>query len=123
MPRNCRKIQGAYKLSENFSKPDDRCILCNEIVHTTFGSTCQGDHDVQIAVGTHVELPQIPGHNNYFLSVMQPFPSNTGLRVSREMEVTTIGPFQMLPTLCVIDTNFTILLHFLLKLWRNEILR
>jgi hypothetical protein len=30
------KVQGAYKLSEYFAKPDDRCILCNEIVNTTF---------------------------------------------------------------------------------------
>jgi hypothetical protein len=36
--------------------------------------------------------------------------------------VATIGLFQMLRSLCVIDTNFTILLHFLLKLWRSEIL-
>jgi hypothetical protein len=35
----------------------DRCILCNEIVHTVFGSTSQEDHDVQIAVGTRVEPP------------------------------------------------------------------
>jgi hypothetical protein len=48
------EVQGAYKLSEYFPQPDDRCILCNEIVHTTFGSTSQEDHDVQIAVGTRV---------------------------------------------------------------------
>jgi hypothetical protein len=87
------------------------------------------DHDVKIAVGTRVEPPQngyiaqIPGHTNYARSVRQPFPSNTGLRFSREVAVATIGPFQMLRSLCVIDTNFTILRHFLLKLWRNEILR
>jgi hypothetical protein len=34
------------------------CILCNETAHTTFGSTSQEDHDVQIAVGTRVEPPQ-----------------------------------------------------------------
>src|SRR5215510_1983646 len=51
---------------------DDRCIICNEIVHTTFGSTSQEDHDVHIAVGTRVERPQncyyiaqFPGHTNY----------------------------------------------------------
>jgi hypothetical protein len=66
---------------------------------------------------------KIPGHTNYARLVRQPFPSNTGLCFSREMAVATIGPFQMLRTLCVIDTNFTILRHFLLKLWRNEILR
>jgi hypothetical protein len=116
-------IQGAYKLSEYFAKHDDRCILYNEIVHTTFGSTSQEDHDVQIAVGTRDEPPQIPGHTNYARSVRQPFPSNTALRFSREMAVATIEPFQKLRSLCVIDTIFTILRHFLLKLWRKEILR
>jgi hypothetical protein len=86
-----------------------------------FGSTVQEDHDVHIAVGTRVEPPQIPGHTKYVRSVRQPFPFNTGLRFSREMAVATIGPFQMLSSLCVIYTNFTILRHFLLKLWRNEI--
>jgi hypothetical protein len=116
-------IRGAYKLSEYFTKLDDRCILRNEIVHTTFGSTSQEDHDVQIAVGTRVEPPQIPGHTNYTRSMRQSFPSNTGLRFSRKMSVATIGPLQMLRSLCVIDTNFTILRYFLLKLWNNEILR
>ena len=55
--------------------------------------------------------------------VRQPFPFNTGLRFSRQMAAATIGPFQMLRSLCVIDTNCTVLRHFLLKLWRNEILR
>jgi hypothetical protein len=87
------------------------------------------DHDVQIAVGTRVESPQncyiaqIPGHTNYSRSVRQQFFSNTGLLFSREMTVSTIGPFQIWRSLCVIDTNFTILRHFLLKLWRNGILR
>jgi hypothetical protein len=99
------------------------CILCNKIVHTTFGSTSLEDHDVHIAVGTRVEPPQIPGHINYAPSVRQPFPSNTGFRFSREMAVTTIVLFQMLRSLCVIDPNFTILRYFLLKLWRNEVLR
>jgi hypothetical protein len=106
---------------------DDGCIPCNEIFYNTFGSTSQEDHDVQIAVRTRVELPQncyimqIPGHTNYARSVRQPFPSNTALRFSREMAVATVGPFQMLCSLCVIDTYFTILRHFLLKLWHNEI--
>jgi hypothetical protein len=57
-------IQGAYKFSEYFAKPyfhiflDDKCILCNEIVPTTFRWTSQEDHDVQIAVGTRVGPPQ-----------------------------------------------------------------
>jgi len=55
--------------------------------------------------------------------VRQPFPSNTGLRFSREMAVVTTGPFQMLRSLCVIDTNLMIWRQFLLKLWRNEVLR
>jgi hypothetical protein len=116
-------VQGAYKLSAYFAKLDDRCILRNEFVNTTFGSTSQEDHDVQIAVRTRVEPPQIPENTNYARSVRKPFPSNTGLHFSRDMAVATIGPFQMLRSLCVIDMNFTILRHFLLKLWRNEILR
>ena len=35
----------------------------------------------------------------------QPFPSNTGLRFSREMAVATIGPFQMLRSLCVCNRH------------------
>jgi hypothetical protein len=65
----------------------------------------------------------IPGHTNHAQSLRQPFNSNTGLRYSREMAVATKGLFQMLRSLCVIDTNFTILRHSLLKLWRNDILR
>src|SRR5215510_13649242 len=80
--------------------------LCNGNVHTTFGSTSSVDHDVQIAFGTRVEPPQIPGHTNYARSVRQPFPSSIGLHFSREMEVATIRPFQMLRSLCVIDKNF-----------------
>jgi hypothetical protein len=86
-------------------------------------------HDVQIAFETRVEPPQncyiaqIPGHAYYARSVRQPFPSNTGLHFFREMAVAIIGPFQILRSLCVIDTNFTILRRFLLKLWRNEIPR
>jgi hypothetical protein len=114
------EVQGSYKLSEYFAKLDDRYILCNETVHTTFGSTSQEDYDVHIAVGTRAEPPQIPGHTNYARSVRQPFPFNTGLRFSREMTVATIGPFQMLRSVCVIDTNYTILRHFLLKLWRTK---
>jgi hypothetical protein len=68
-------------------------------------------------------IPQISGHTKYAWSVRQPFISNTDLRFSREMAVATIEPFQILHSMCVIDTNFTILRHFLLKLWRKEILR
>jgi hypothetical protein len=79
------------------------------------------DHDVQIAVGTREEtplncyIPQIQGHTNYARSVRQPFPSNTASRFSREMAVATIGPVQMLRSLCVFDTNFMILRHFLTR--------
>ena len=68
-------------------------------------------------------IAQIPGHTNYARSVRQPFLSITGLPFSREMAVASIGLFQMLRSLCIINTNSTILQHFLLKLWRNEILR
>jgi hypothetical protein len=86
------------------------------------------DHNVQIAVRTRVEpsqncyIVQFPGHTNYARSVRQPLPSNTGLRF-REIAVATIGAFQIIHSLCVIDTNFTNLRRFLLKLWRNEILQ
>jgi uncharacterized FAD-dependent dehydrogenase len=65
-----------------------------------FAVSCS-DHDVQIDVGTRVELPQnyiaqIPGHTNYARSVRQPFPSNTSFYFSRKMAVATIGPFQIL---------------------------
>jgi hypothetical protein len=128
-----REVQGAYKLSEYFAKPyfhkywtyvqDVTTIwkwnVCSFIVTLNLFDvrhTCD-TADVQTI------LTQIPGRTNYARSVRQPFPSNNGLRFSREMAVATIRPFQMLPSLCVIDTNFTILPHFLLKLWRNEIFR
>jgi hypothetical protein len=59
---------------------------------------------------------KIPVHTTYARSVRKPFHFNTGLCFSREMAVATIGPFQMLRSLCVIDMNFTTLRHFLLKL-------
>jgi len=37
--------------------------------------------------------------------VRQPFPTNTFLRFSREMGVATIGPFQMLRSLCVCNRH------------------
>jgi hypothetical protein len=52
---------------------DDRCSLCREIVHTTFGLTTLEDHDIQITIGTPVEPPQrcyfsqIQAHTNYAL--------------------------------------------------------
>jgi hypothetical protein len=65
-----------------------------------------------LIVGAPVEPPQncyiaqIPRHTNYARSARPPFPSNTGLRFSREMALATIGPFQMLRTLCVIPHEF-----------------
>jgi hypothetical protein len=81
--KHMHKLQGAYKLSKYFAKLDDSCILCNETVHTTCGSTSQEDQDVKISVGTRVEPQQIPRHTNYARSMRQQFPSNTGLRFSR----------------------------------------
>jgi hypothetical protein len=43
--------------------------------------------------------------------------------VTFPMAVATIEPFRMLRSLCVIDTNLTILRHFLLNLWCNESFR
>jgi hypothetical protein len=109
--QNCTAdILGAYKLLECFAKLDERFILCNEIVHTTFGSTSQENHASERALNHHkTVIAQIPGHTNYARSARQQFRSHTGLRFSREIAVATIGPFQMLRSLCVIDTNFTIL--------------
>jgi hypothetical protein len=133
LPCRYRQIQSAYILSEYFAKSyfNKFWTEIHDVTTILKRDVCSfiSDHSVQIAVGTRVETPQnsyiaqIPGHTNYARPVRQPFPSNTGLRFSREMAVATIGPFQMLRTLCVIDTNFTFLWHFLLKLWRNEILR
>jgi hypothetical protein len=50
------------------------------------------------------------------------FPPTMVYAFPGEMAVATVGPFQMLRLLCVIDMNFTIFRHFLLKLWCNEIL-
>jgi hypothetical protein len=121
------KVQGAYKLSEYFAKPYFHKYWSEIHVVTTIWkrNVCSfiSDHDVKIAVRTRVEPPQncyiaqIPGHTNYARSVRQPFPSNTGLHFSREVSVATIGPLQTLRSLCVIDTNFTILRHFQLKLY------
>jgi hypothetical protein len=36
----------------------ERCSLCREIGRTTFGLTALEDNDVQIAIGTLLELPQ-----------------------------------------------------------------
>jgi hypothetical protein len=125
-------LQGAYKLLEYFVKPyfHKYWTEIHDVTIIWKRNVCSfiSGHDVQNAAGTRVELPQncyiahIPGHTNYAQSVRQPFPSNTGLRFS-EMAVATTGPFKMLHSLRVIDTNFTILRHFLLKLWRNKILR
>ena len=57
-----------------------------------------------------------------------PFPPNPLKHVLCDVpycgvDAMTTGPFQMLGSLCVIDTNFTILQYFLLKLWRNETIR
>jgi hypothetical protein len=126
-------VQGAYNLSEYFAKPYfhkywTETQYVTIILNRNF-AVSYSDYDVQITVGTQVKPPQncyivqIPGHNNYARSVRHTFYSNTGLRFFREMAVATIGPFQMLHSLCVMDTNFTNFRLFLLKLWHNEILR
>jgi hypothetical protein len=54
-----------------------------------------------------------------------PFPPNPLKHVLCDVPITVaaVGQLQMLRSLCVIDTDVTILRHFLLKLWHNEILR
>jgi hypothetical protein len=126
-------IQGAYKLSEGFAKPyfHKYWTEIHDVTTIWKRNVCNfiSDQDVQIAFGTRIESPQnwyiaqIPGLTNYAQSVRQPFSSSTVLRFSREMAIATIGPFHILRSLCIIDTNFTILRHFLLKFWYNEILR
>jgi hypothetical protein len=117
-------IQGAYKLSECFAKPyfhkywteirDVTTIwkrnVCSFIVTLnafdvrphTWHSRCPG--------GT--PIPAKPSRACLVWCSRLPFPSNTGICFSHEMAVATVGPFQMLRSLCVI-----------LKLLCNEILR
>jgi hypothetical protein len=100
------EIQGAYTLSEDFAEPYFHKYWTEIHYVTTIWkrNVCSfivtlNAFDVR---PTRVEPPQkcyiaqIPGHTNYARSVRQPFPSNTGLRFSREMAVATVGPFQML---------------------------
>jgi hypothetical protein len=79
----------ASSVTKFFISPSDRHL------RSTTTSKLASEH----AFNRH----KIPGNTNYARSVRQPFPSNTGLRFSREMAVATIGPFQMLHSLCVID--------------------
>jgi hypothetical protein len=101
---------------------DDRCSLCREIVHTTFGLTTLEDHDVQIAVGMPVEPPQrcyfsqIQAHTNYALLEGQPFCQTMMYAFPREMALAALRPFQMYVHCVVFDTNFNIMSHFQLKI-------
>jgi hypothetical protein len=107
---NCRSILQNHI----FTSTEQKYMMLLPLERGMF-AVSYSDHDVQIAFGTRVEPPQncymaqIRGHTNYARSVRQPFPSSTGLRFSHEMTVATIGSFQMLRSLCVIDTNFKIL--------------
>jgi hypothetical protein len=121
--------QGVYKLSEYFAKPyfHKYWTKIHDVTTIWKRNVCSfivtlNAIDVRPCVPQNCYIVQIPGHTNYAQSVRQPFPSNTGFRFSRKMAVATIGPSQILRSLCVIDMNFTILRHFLLKLWHNEIL-
>jgi hypothetical protein len=88
---NCRSILYNYI----FTNTEQKYMMLLPFERGMF-AVSYSDHDVQIAVATRVEPPQncyitqIPGHTNYAQSVRQPFPSNTGLRFSSEMAVTTI---------------------------------
>jgi hypothetical protein len=88
------------------------------------GETSQEDHDVQITVGTRVEpLHRANSRTHLLRSVGEAAISFqhwfTLFPRDRSSDYRTIP----LRSQCVIDTNFTILRHFLLKLWRNEIFR
>jgi hypothetical protein len=80
----------ASSVTKLFTPPSDRCLK----------RTTTSKLPSERTLNRH----KIPGNTNYAWSVRQPFPSNTGLRFSREMAVATIGQFQMLSSLCVIDT-------------------
>jgi hypothetical protein len=119
------KIQGAYKLTEYFAKPYFHKYLTEIRDVTTIWKrnvfSFISDYDVQIAVGTRVELPQncyiaqIPGYTNYARSARQPFPSRHWFTLfSRDGS----SDYRTIP-----NVTFTILRHFLLTLWSKEILR
>jgi hypothetical protein len=84
---------------------------------------------VQIAVGKGVEPLQkwLHGANSWTHQLR----SDSEAAISFQHWFTlfprdVISDYRTIPnvrSLCVIDTNCTILRHFLLKLWRNEILR
>jgi hypothetical protein len=128
----CVLLQGAYKLSEYFAKTyfHKHWTEIHDVTTNWKMNVCSSIsyHDVQIAVGTRVEPPQnyyiaqIPEHTDYARSVAANSLQHW-FTLSLEMTIAIIGPFQMLRSPSVIDTNFTILWHFILKLWHNEILR
>jgi hypothetical protein len=105
---------GAYKLSEYFAKPyfQKYWTEIHDVTTIWKKNVCNfletlNAFDVPVEPPQNHYIAQITGHTNYARSVRQLFPSNTGLRFSREMTVTTIKPFWMLRSLCVIDMNFT----------------
>jgi hypothetical protein len=126
-------IQGAYELSEDFAESyfhkywseihDVSTIwkrnVCSFIV--TLNSFDVRPTSVQPPQNCYIA--QIPGHKLRSVGEAAISLQHWFMLFSREALVTIIEPFQMLRSRCVMDTNFTILLHFLLKLWRNEILR
>jgi hypothetical protein len=100
---------------------DDRCSLCHEIVHTTFGFAMLENRDTQIAVGMPVEPPQccyfsqIQAHTNYAVGRAAIF-SNNDVCFSHEMALAALRPFQKYVHCVVFDTNFNIMAHFQLKI-------
>jgi hypothetical protein len=87
------------------------------------------DHDVQISVGTRIEPPQNSLHRANARTHQLCSVGEAAIYLQHwftlfpQDESSDYRIIQMLRSLCVIDTNYTILRHFLLKLWRNEILR
>jgi hypothetical protein len=107
----------AYKLSENFAKLGDRCILCNEIVHTTIVSKFQEDHDIYITVGTRVEPPQ-NSRTHQLRSVGE-------AAISLQHWFTLFprdgsSDYRTIPNVTLTVCNFTMLRQFLLKLWLKK---
>jgi hypothetical protein len=99
-------IQSAYKLSEDFAKPYfyKYWIEINDVTSIWKTNVCSfivtlnafDVHPTRVEAPLNCYTAKIPGQTNYARSARQPFPSNTGLHFSREMAVTTIGPFQVL---------------------------
>ena len=90
-PRATLSLKVASSVTKLFIPPLDRCI--RRTMTSNLPSKRALDHHKIVTLCKFQDT-------NYAWSVRQPFPSNTGLHFSCEMAVATIGPFQMLRSLC-----------------------